>query len=199
MTKPSAEYLRFVQSMKLSYADWHDGVGYDLDAVRAMSPIEQTDVVRLMGDQTQGWRAIEVLRTIASPDARRALAHSLSSSLTDTRLHAADALHALGELPDIAPIIADSLGKATLLDGMTTALRLAARFPHDEVLRALLAETRRRPEVAVQYAALLCYLTGHAESEFDWAMRPFFIRFGEHAAPEDRAAAYDELRKLTGM
>jgi hypothetical protein len=199
VAEPSAEYLRFVQSMKLSYADWHDGVGYDLDAVRAMPPIEQAIVVRLMCEQSQGWREIEVLRTIASPDAKRALTGSLKNSSIDTRLHAAKALYDLGELPEIVPLIAESLGTATVLDGMTTALRLAEQFPQDQVLQALLAGTRQRPEVAVHYAALLCYLTGHAESAFDWAMRPFFLQFGEHATAEDRDAAYDELRKLTDM
>ena len=40
MTK---EYQRFLDSLNIDYSKWHDGVGYDLDALRKLSPDEHNN------------------------------------------------------------------------------------------------------------------------------------------------------------
>ena len=54
------------------------------------------------------------------------------------------------------------------------------------------ATLRGDGEAAVNFAALLYYLHGKAESSFDWAHRPFFLRFNTDDRAE-RMAAYREL------
>jgi len=37
----SKEYQRFLDSMNMDYAKWHDGIGYDLDVLRKLSTDEK--------------------------------------------------------------------------------------------------------------------------------------------------------------
>jgi hypothetical protein len=100
---------------------------------------------------------------------------------------------------DLAGILATELSRVTLADGLTTALRMVEQMPTQEVKLVLLNETRRRPEVAVLYAATLCFVTGVAKTSFDWNMRPLFLRLGEHASEGERQAAFEELCRMTGL
>src|SRR5207249_1687233 len=42
---PSDAYTKFMKSTIMDYEKWHDGIGYDLDAFRQMTPQEQAGVV----------------------------------------------------------------------------------------------------------------------------------------------------------
>jgi hypothetical protein len=35
---PGSEYQRFIESMKISFEQWHDGIGYDVQALAGMTP-----------------------------------------------------------------------------------------------------------------------------------------------------------------
>ena len=199
MSASSNAYERFMESTKGSYERWHEGIPYDLDALRQMTAAEQANVVRQLRSQPrQDWRDVEAFQIVATTEALEALHDCLGASSAEARLHAADKLHELGRMPTISDFVANELRRVVIVDGMVWALRLAVRFPTDQIKRTLLEEARRRPEVGVHYAATLCFITGVTKTDFDWSMRPFFLRFGEHNRPEDRARS-SELSRMTGM
>jgi hypothetical protein len=198
----SDAYQDFMQSTKIGYAEWHDGIPYNMDIFRALSASERDMIVRHLATQhgpAFDWRDIEVFQAAATPEALAALHAALQSSRADSRLYAASALHALGQLPDLNGVVACELDHVTIVDGMAYALRLVGKNPPPEIRAALLRGAREHPEVGPHYAAMLCYCAGKAATEFDWNMRPFFLRFGEHASPDDHAKAYRELCQLVGV
>lgn len=92
-----------------------------------------------------------------------------------------------------AAIVA-GLAEATVLDGLTTALDLAAEHRTPAVIDALYrAALRDDREMAIHAAALLAFLHGTAKEAFDWDRRAFFLRFGE----ADRAAREAAFRALS--
>jgi len=195
----SSAYDRFMQSTKIGYLEWHDGIGYDLDAFRALTASERDAVVQhLSGNNGPAfdWRDIEVFQAATTPESIAALRRALQSSRADSRLHVAAALHAMGYLPDLGEIVARELDHVTILDGMVYALGLVGHALTPRIRDALLRGVRDRPEVGPHYAAKLCYLTGNASSDFDWTMRPFFLRFGEHSSRDERTRAYRELCEM---
>ena len=197
MEEHTAAFERFWKSTSLTYDQWHDGVGYDVAALSEMTAAERDEVVRTL--PVRVWQDVEALTAVATPEARGALRSALRSSSAEMRLRAAEALRSLGEAVDLESMVATELSNATIVDGMVFALRLATIYPTAEVRHALLVEAGRRPEVGPHYGALLCYLTGVAKTHFDFAMRPFFLRLGEHASRSDRRAAFEQLCRMTGM
>lgn len=93
--------MAFARSLHIGYAEWHDGVGYDLDALKAMTPAEQKAVeaafVEKVASGAAGCREIEALAALNSEAARAALREALGAANPETRLHAATALKTLGE------------------------------------------------------------------------------------------------------
>ena len=65
----------------------------------------------------------------------------------------------------------------------------------DALCRGVLS---REGDVAVHFAAMLTFLHGQAAEAFDWAQRPFFLRF--HTADRrEREAAFRELCAKIGV
>ena len=185
---------RFRASMIMDQEKWRDGIGYDLDALRQASPAEHNEIERLVLAHTpRDWRDVEALALIGTQAAHAALRATVSDGDPQTRM--AVARHA----PEL---IADKKRTASLVrairsakpfDGLSDILDEAEAFHPPEVVEALLRATLRGDgEAAVNFAALLYYLHGKAESSFDWAHRPFFLRFNTDDRAE-RMAAYREL------
>ncbi len=240
----SDAYERFQKSMVIGFDQWHDGIGYDLDAFRAMRAEEQAEVVKSLKARgpNHDWRDIEVFEladSLAAPpkmkkdpkkkaegkrpirkeaaekpvvqdtwspasrvpapktskDARDALRKALKASKVETRLHAAVALRDLGDMPDFVAFLAEQLAHVGSYNGLSYSLGLIEESS-PKIRDALLRGARDRPEVAPHFAAKLCQLAGRAKTDFDWEMRAFFLRFGEHSPAEDRAKAYKELLNM---
>ena len=47
---PSSAYQKFVSSMETGYEDWHDGVGYDVDALKQITGPEQTAAIKILAE-----------------------------------------------------------------------------------------------------------------------------------------------------
>ena len=198
----SAAYERFMQSTKIGYIEWHDGIGYDMDAFRAMTPCERDEVVRQLSMHSSppfDWRDIEVFEAAGTTNAVAALRSALQSPSADSRLHAAAALHAMGHLDDLRAVVVRELDSVTIIDGMVFALGFLGSELTPQIRDALLRGTLHRPEVGPHYAAKLCQLAGKTSSNFDLGLRPLFLRFGEHASPDERKRAYSELCEMIGL
>ena len=192
---PGPEYDRFLASMKIGYEQWHDGTGYDLGALAAMtaddrSAVEAMLIARLAGPAD--WRDIEALAALATAGAAAALKAATRHRDPLVRNRALGIL--AGSSPRTAAELEDDLVKAV----ENGALDLARDHPTPRVKRALLDCARLGDRVTrVNAAAMLMYICGKADSPFDWSQRPFFLRFGTDVSAELRAA-WTELRARTG-
>ena len=207
----SPAYDRFIKSMQVGYDQWHDGIGYDLDALAALTADERADARKLLAARAgRDWRDVEALEALqkleAGTDARSieatdaALRESLESGSIDARLRALAALRAAGKIAadEFDGHLAQEIRRAQIYGGLTPALDLVERYPSDVAKRALLDRCKTPSDVAVHCAAMLFYLAGIAREPFDWDHRPFFLRLNG----DDRAAhiaAFEELCDRVGM
>jgi hypothetical protein len=196
----SEAFTRFERSMKIGYEEWHDGVGYDLDALDEMDLSEKREALRLVILALQkrgGWRAIDALARIGTTDARRAIRQALTDGDMDNRLYAAKKLAEMGEQVAVDQFVVEALQNAG--DGpISRVLDLAAAHPTPRVRKVLMDQALNGTEVMrVHAAALSLFLAGKAKEPFDWDDRPFFLRFGSEDRAE-RLAAYRELQQRVG-
>jgi len=198
---PSEAYSQFVASLELDYDRWHDGEGYDLDALASIDKSERGDAVHLLAGREATWREIQALEAINIPPAFMAIKRALrDSDSIDTRLAAAVALDKLGKLEEpIDTVLAHEIRNLDADDGCTRALLMAEEHPTDPVKQALLVASHNRTESAMHCAGVLCYLTGAGKEAFDWDLRPLFLRLGPEEPEDDREAAFRELCALVKM
>lgn len=188
--------------MNIGYMEWHDGIGYDLDAFDALPSEERLAAEDLVvARHAVDWRDVEALDHIGSEPALRELAKAVRAKSLEIRIEAALRLanrKLLNEC-DVEAIIVDALGRTTILDGMVKTLRLAAAYPTQRVRDKLLYCTLHgHPEVRVHAAALIHFLHGQASSHFDMTFRPFYLQFAAKDKRE-RRSAYLELCAKIGV
>jgi hypothetical protein len=196
MTTQTPALDRFVRSLFIDYEKWHDGVGFDLDALREVTPTERA-VAESRLDATHDWRDVEALAVLAelgSASAERSLRDALKSGSQEIRL--AIMKHAPHLVDDTArtEMLVNALEVATPFDAFTDTLEQVERFHPPPVVDALWRGIdTRQGDVAVHYAAMLAFIYGKADSAFDWSMRPLFLKFNTTSSAE-RRAAIAELR-----
>jgi len=196
MTTQTPALDRFVRSLFIDYEKWHDGVGFDLDALREVTPTERV-VAESRLDATHDWRDVEALAVLAelgSASAERSLRDALKSGSQEIRL--AIMKHAPHLVDDAArtEMLVNALEVATPFDAFTDTLEQVERFHPPPVVDALWRGVdTRQGDVAVHYAAMLAFIYGKADSAFDWSMRPLFLKFNTTSSAE-RRAAIAELR-----
>lgn len=193
---PSESALaRFEHSLFIGYEQWHDGVGYDIEALRALTN-EQRRGIEARLTPPDGWRDVEalaVIATLGSESARTELRRVATAGTSETRLAV---LRYAPQLVDDAArttALVEALDSATAFDSFTTTLEQVAAFHPKPVIDALWRglETRQG-EVAMHYAGMLAFVYDKTDSPFDWAQRPLFLEFKTEDASARRAA----VRKL---
>jgi hypothetical protein len=204
----SAAYDRFMASTDIDYDRWKEGEGYDLAALGALEPDEAFRVEHwLIARAGEDWRDLEGLLALGTPAGRSAVVDQLRHGKLEQRLAAARRLtddpEAAATDPSFAAdrddAVVAGLGSAVLFEGLTNALDLAVELKAPAMIAALWRATQRpESEASVHAAARLAFLYGKAESDFDWDLRPLFLRFGT-PDPAERAAATAELGKLCGV
>lgn len=189
----SAAYQRFLDSMRIDYEKWHDGIGYDLSALAEMTEDERREIAVILAGASDDWRNSQALAALDNEPADASLETLLQSQDIDARLEAAEQLHAKGKLPDVDRVIAESLRQAESFGGLSRSLMLAEAHPTEPVKKALLwCALHADGVVAVNCVALLYYLAGLAKEAFDLNHRPFFLRFNT-IDPRERNQAFEEL------
>jgi hypothetical protein len=192
---------RFKASMSIDYEKWHDGIGYDIDAVKAATPAERTQIEAIMLAHTvQDWRDLEALEAIGTSTAIAAIRATLKSSNPELRLRAARALaHESGGEATRDAAIVHAIDRADVFSGLSEALDAAAEHPSQAVKDALFRATLNGTSVtAVHTAALLLYLYGKAKAPFDHAQRSFFLKFSTETK-QSRLAPFNELCDRVGV
>jgi hypothetical protein len=191
---------RFIASMEMNFEKWHDGAGYDLDLLRALSP-EQREAAEeiLISHRPRDWRDIEALAQIDSGRARAAVKAALNDSDPQVRReamkYAADEIDPMERQRQLLRAIGSSRAYA----GLSEMLDEVEEFHPPEVIDALFRATlQREGEVAVHLAAMLLFLHGKSSEPFDWEHRPFFLKFNTEDGGE-RQAAFKELCQRIGI
>jgi hypothetical protein len=193
---PSADFVKFRDSMNIGYEEWHDGIGYDLEALGRLAGEEQRAAeTTLLGRGVADWRDVDALDCLGSPGALVALSAALSASDVNVRLQAAKRLHERKLLSDgeLETLVIAALDSATISNGMVKILDMAEAHPTNAIRQKLLWCARHgHDDIRVHAAALVHFLYGQSTSAFDWANRPLYLRFGE-SDPSERDAALAEL------
>ena len=189
---------RLERSMAIDDEKWHDGIGYDLDALREAGPEERRAIEDLLVSRGgRDWRDVEALALLDSTRAKEALKAAMAGG--DAQVRMAVMRHApelVAESERTASLV-KALEESEFYGGLTEALDEAAEFHPPEVVEALFrGALRREGEVAVHFAAMLAYVHGTATEPFDWEQRPFFLRFHTEDAEERRAAFRDLCGQL---
>jgi len=196
----SKDYQRFLDSMAIGFDQWHDGTGYDLEALERLGETEKVSIETLLSQNlVRGgdWRDVEALAALGTPSARAAVSMARYHANHAVRNYALGiALEGLRPEDDpLAPELEEQVIRA-VDDG---CYEMAARMPTPRVKQALLNCALKADGVTrVNAAALLLYLCGQTSEPFDWSQRPFFLRFAEDD-PQVLTQAWAELRRRTGM
>ncbi len=194
----SAAIGRFLRSLEIDYEKWHDGIGFDVDALREATPAERAFAESQL-DATRDWRDVEALAVLAelgSGTAERSLRTALRTGSHEIRLAVVRHAPHLVEEQARTELLLQALEGATIMDGLVAALAEVERFHPAPIVDAVWRGLTTRPgDIAVHYAAMLAFLCGKAESTFDWSLRPLFLKFNTPSQTE-RHAALAELRTL---
>jgi hypothetical protein len=201
MPRRSAAFERFMASTEIDYDAWHDGVGYDLEALGELTGADRADAERFLLDRAgSDWRDLEGLLALGTTEAREAVIAQLRGGRLEQRLWAA---RSLGDDPalrdDREAAVVAGLEGAELMSGLSVALDLATELRTKAIVEALFrAALAGDGETAVHAAARLAYIHGKAREAFDWELRPLFLRFNSQDRGE-RTRAFRELSALCGV
>jgi hypothetical protein len=199
---PTPAYQAFVTSMEVGYEKWHDGVGYDLVALRNVTDAERDGLVPVLGQHllsNPDWRDVEALAAIGTPAAIQALRGATEFVDPRTRMYLEEQLMKVGEPANLEDAIINALRQTTIGAGFSQALDMAEWNPGPRIQDTLLdLALNGDDEKRIQCAALALYLGGKADAAFDWSHRPFFLRFSD---PDRNVQieAYKELCKRLGV
>lgn len=188
---------RFEQSMHIDFEKWHDGIGYDLDALRAASDEERGRIeALLLRRRPPEWRDIEALALLDTEHARNALRAELQSGNSQSRVAVIRFAPQLAAEAERTAALIQALRETKIYGGLTQTLAEVAEYHPPEVIAELFRGVLSRDgEVAVHLAALLLYVHGKTAEPFDWDHRPLFLRF--HTTDErERHAAFCDLCAL---
>jgi hypothetical protein len=187
-------YDRFRKSMRIDFDKWHDGIGYDLEALHEMSPEERASVeTMIISHSPRGWRDIEALAELDTPRSRECL--KKASEGDDRELRLAVVQYGVEVLTEgeTTGILVEALQEADLSTGLSQALDLVEDIHPKEVEDALIdGLLSRGGDVAYHFASMLLFLHGRIESPYDVRMRPFLLRFNTDDEV-DRRAAFEAL------
>jgi hypothetical protein len=187
-------YERFLESMKIDFDKWHDGIGYDLEALDEMSSEERISTESMIISRSPwDWRDMEALAQLDTPRSRECLRTASKGGDREVRLAVVQFGADVLTEGEITAILIEALENADLSTGLSQALDLVEDDHPKEVEDALIdGVMSRKGDVAYHFASMLLFIHGKIESPYDLSMRPFLLRFNTDDEVE-RSSAYEEL------
>jgi hypothetical protein len=191
---------RFLSSMIVDLEKWRDGIGYDLEAIAEASGNDREKIqAAVIRHEPRGWQDIEAMAALDTPVSRQAIRSSRDSRDAEVRAAVLRFGKALLSEDERTELLVEGLETAEFYGGLTQFLAHAETWHPAPVIDALFrGASHREGEIAVHFAAMLMYLHGKADEAFDWAHRPFFLRFHTED-PAEREAAFRELCERVGQ
>jgi len=193
-TDSDSPLQRFKKSMEIDYEKWHDGIGYDIDAIRLASPTECKAIEKMLIQHSpRDWRDIEALTQIDTKNARDTIKKAIRDPNPAVRIAVARFAPKVVTYNERTRSIIDALQHAGIFYGLSQTLDEIEEYHPPQVKEALIEGLlSREGDVAVLFAAMLFYLYGAAEEPFDMKQRPFFLRFNTKNK-EERVKVFIEL------
>ena len=187
---------RFKASMKIGFEEWHDGIGYNIAAIRLASKVELDAIEKiLINHSPRDWRDIEALAEINTKCARETIKEAIKDSNPVVRIAVIRFAPDLITDNERTQSIIHALQNVEIFNGFSNVLDEVERHHPKEVKEALInGLLNRTGDVAVHFAGMLFYLFGKAKEPFDWKQRPFFLRFNTENRKE-RVEVFRELCK----
>ena len=185
-------FQRFLESLEIDYESWHDGIGFDLDALDEMTSEDRDKIVDILKNfnESNAWRNLEALRHINTSKAVRAIKSALYHHSLQVRISASR--FASGAEKEREHILIEALENAEIYRGLSQALDQIETFHPEGVIDALLRGVLNRNSEAVNFAGMLYFIFGKADTSFDWDNRPFFLRFNTDSR-SDKEKAFVEF------
>ena len=185
---------RFIESMKIDYEKWHDGIGYDIDALKETNNKERKEIERiLINRDRRDWRDIEALAILNTPVASSTILISLLGGNNEVNMAVLRFAPELVSNQSKTRVIVEALRSASFFDGFSHTLDIVGGYHPKEVVRELFhGLITRDGGVAVHFAAMLFYIYGKAETIFDEEHRDFFLKFNTSNL-SDRNIVFKEL------
>jgi hypothetical protein len=186
----------FEKSMEINYEKWHDGIGYNIDAIKLASPAEGKIIEQiLIHHSPRDWRDIEALAQIHTKSARETLTGAIKDPDPHVRVAVTRFAPNLVTNQERNQSLIKALQSAKIFSGLSQTLDDIEEYHPAKIKEALLKGLlSREGDVAVLFAAMLFYIYGKAAEPFDMEQRPFFLRFNTENR-EERAQAFIELCK----
>ena len=197
---PASPLQRFKMSMEITYEKWHDGIGYDIDAIKIASPTECKTIEQiLIQHNPRDWRDIEALAQIDTATARETIKRAMNDPNPDVRIAVTRFAPNLVTNSERSKSLINALQNAELFGGLSQTLDDIEKYHPKEIKEALIKGLlSRKGEVATLFAAMLFYIYGKADEPFDMNQRPFFLRFNTENKTE-RLAVFLELCKILNI
>jgi len=191
---------RFERSLALDYEKWHDGIGYDLAALRAAGSDERLAIERLLlGLGLRGWREVEAFAVLDTRPARDALQEALESGNAEVRAAVMDHAPDLVSGAQRRNSLVAALESGVFYAGLRETLEQVETYHPPEIVDALLRGALTRDgDAAGHFAAMLFFIHGQSDEVFDMNQRPFFLRF-DTADRAERATVFAELCTRIGV
>jgi hypothetical protein len=189
---------RFEVSMQIGFEEWHDGIGYDIEAIKIAPQIERDAIEQiLINHSPRDWRDIEALAVINTKCARKAIKEAIKDPNPIVRVAVTRFARNLVTDNERSQIITDALQNAEIFGGLSQVLNEVDRYHPEGVKEALIKGLlNRKGDVAVHFAAMLFYLYGEAKETFDMKQRPFFLRFNTEDGKERIEVFLEICQKL---
>ena len=170
---------RFKKSMKIGFEEWHDGIGYDIAAIKIASQAELDAIEQiLINHSPRDWRDIEALAELNTDCAHKTIKEAIKDSNPVVRIAVARFAPDLITEKERSKSLIDALEKTEIFDGLSQVLLEVEKYHPKEIKEALInGVLNRKGDVAVHFVAMLFYLCGESKEPFDWKQRPFFLRF----------------------
>jgi len=188
---------RFEQSMIMDFDSWHDGTGYDLEAVASATPDERERITSLLLQRdVTDWRDVEALAALDLPEADQRLKRALRRGSLSLRMSILRHAPRLFTERQRTKLIVEGIERASIGDALTPTLFEVEEFHPPAIVKALLRGTLERTgEVAVNLAGMVAFVHGATKEAFDWDQRPLFLRFNT----DDDAERQDAFRDLCAL
>jgi hypothetical protein len=190
---------RFMASLSVDRSRWHDGVGYDLEAVREASDAERTAIEqRMLRQHPATWREVEVLALLDTPAAHAALVAAASDGDADTVAAVMRCAPQLLSANTHTEALVRAIEQAAPFAGLSATLDAVLAHHPPPVMDALWRVLHTADGVtAANVAALLCHLHGHADSPLALEHRTTWLLFNDPEVPREYAVR--RLREELGL
>jgi hypothetical protein len=194
MCASNSPVSRFIESMKIDYEKWHDGIGYDLEALAEANKEERKALERILVNKNPlDWRDIEALALLDTPGARQALTIAVLGGRNEVNMAVLRFAPELVNDELRTKLIVEALKSASFYYGLSQTLDIVKKYHPKEVVQELFhGLLKREGEVAVSYAAMLFYIYGKTETYFPFENRAFFLKFNTEQL-SDRKIVFKEL------